>query len=147
MTKVVYNNCFGGFSISEKALLRYAELKGVTVYPEKSAKYHFKNYWSVPPSDPERLRATRIQDNWAEATDEGRQWSNDFCTKHQLSLRDYSRKDPVLVQVVEELGEEANGDHASLAIEDVPAGSKYRIDEYDGNERVMQPDDYDWEEA
>jgi hypothetical protein len=52
------------------------------------------------------------------------------------------RHDPILVQVVEELGEKANGNCADLQIEEV-YGS-YRIDEYDGNESVMTAPDYDW---
>jgi len=30
MTKIVYNNCYGGFGLSEKAVLHYAKLKGIT---------------------------------------------------------------------------------------------------------------------
>jgi hypothetical protein len=62
-------------------------------------------------------------------------------------LRDVERHDPVLVRVVEELGSDASGDYASLAIAEIPAGSRYRIDEYDGNESVMTVDDYDWKFA
>jgi hypothetical protein len=52
------------------------------------------------------------------------------------------RHDPVLVQVVEELGDKANGKHAQLKIDEVHGS--YRIDEYDGSERVMTAPDYDW---
>ena len=58
-----------------------------------------------------------------------------------------SRTDPILITVVERLGEEANGRFAKLGIANIPDGEKYRIDEYDGSERVMQPDDYNWETA
>ena len=57
------------------------------------------------------------------------------------------RDDPLLVQVVEELGETANGPCALLAIHDVPAGARWRIDEYDGAESVMTVEDYDWKVA
>ena len=57
------------------------------------------------------------------------------------------RTDPILVQVVEELGADADGEYAELAIADVPAGTKYRIDEYDGVESVMTIDDYYWSVA
>lgn len=94
MTKVVYNACFGGFSLSKKGAARYAELKGMSVYDS-----------------------------------------------------DIPRADPMLVQVVEELGDEANGDYAELRIKDVPPGTLYRIDEYDGNESVMTQSEYDWSVA
>ena len=58
-----------------------------------------------------------------------------------------SRTDPFLVQVVEELGEKVNTAFSHLLICELPAGTKYRIDEYDGNERVFTIDDYEWEIA
>ena len=60
---------------------------------------------------------------------------------------DVSRTDPILVQVVEELGTDADGEYAELSIADVPAGTKYRIDEYDGFESVRTINDYDWSVA
>ena len=94
MTKIVYNACYGGFGISEKAFARYKELGGTC------------------------------------------DWD-----------RDIPRTDLALIQVIEELGEEANGDCAEIYIVEIPAGTRYRIDEYDGNERVMTIDDYDWKIA
>jgi hypothetical protein len=94
VTKIVYNNCFGGFGLSEAAWKRYVELGGKA-----------RDYWDV------------------------------------------SRADPILVQVVEELGEDANTRFSELAIADIPEGTKYRIDEYDGSESVMTVDDYNWSVA
>jgi len=56
-----------------------------------------------------------------------------------------SRTDPALVQVVEELGENASGSYARLCVAEVPTGTRYRIDEYDGFETIMTIDDYDWQ--
>lgn len=57
---------------------------------------------------------------------------------------DVSRHDPRLIQVIEELGDEANGMCAKLCIEEIE-GERYRISEYDGNESVKTDDDsYDW---
>jgi hypothetical protein len=60
---------------------------------------------------------------------------------------DIARTDTALVQVVEELGEQANTRFSDLRIEDLPAGTKYRIDEYDGSESVMTIDCYNWSVA
>jgi hypothetical protein len=60
---------------------------------------------------------------------------------------DLDRTDPALVQVVEELKDEANGHHANLKIRDIPPGSLYRIDEYDGAEVVVLQDEYIWRKA
>jgi hypothetical protein len=55
------------------------------------------------------------------------------------------RHDHDLVAVVEAVGlDAASGDHARLAVREIPDGARYRIDEYDGSERVMLPDEYQW---
>lgn len=97
MSKIVYNACYGGFNLSEKAVARYAELAGIAV--------------------------------------------------DDVDDRDIVRHDPILVRVVEELGDAANGQCAALCIKDIPSGTQYRIDEYDGYESVATHDSYEWETA
>jgi hypothetical protein len=108
MTKVVYNNCFGGFGLSNEAMDRMVEL-GYTGFTLNSE--HKPNKKSM------------------------------FNHKY-FEEYDISRHDPILVQVVEELGNNANGDCAELRIQEV--NGPYRIDEYDGNETVQTPSSYDW---
>ena len=57
------------------------------------------------------------------------------------------RADPMLVQVVEELGSDASDNCADLKIRNVPAGSLYRIEEYDGYESVVTQEEYRWKLA
>lgn len=141
--KIVYNNCYGGFSVSDAGVRRYAEIKGITIYPEKG-KYSFTTYWTVPADQrPAELEG----EAWHRAPITERAAYNKFCRENQIDTRDFDRADPVLVQVVEELGDAANGDCAKLAIEDLPAGTLYRIDEYDGNETVATQDSYEWKVA
>ena len=120
MTKVVYNSCFGGFGLSKAAVLRYAELSGFTLERVPSS-------FSAD-SDPDMFGT------WQR---DGQHWSEN----------DISRTDPILVQVVEELGAAAGDHYANLQIREIPPGTKYRIDEYDGNEAVMTVDDYEWSVA
>lgn len=57
---------------------------------------------------------------------------------------EFDRHDPDLVAVVEELGvEAASGELACLDIAEIE-GDRYIIDEYDGNESVITPNDIDW---
>lgn len=58
--------------------------------------------------------------------------------------RDIPRDDQRLIQVVEELGQAANGTFALLSIREVSSGTRWRIDEYDGYEQVMTINDYEW---
>jgi hypothetical protein len=118
MTKVVYNGCYGGFGLSAAALRRYAEIKG----------------W--------QYREGSSQSNWS---------SGSVIDLQGEELSEYdigaNRTDPVLVQVVEELGDRANGMCADLVVEDLPAGTRYRIDEYDGLEHIETEIDIIWQVA
>ena len=94
MRKVAYNNCFGGFGLSEKAKQLAYEKTG--------------------------------DKNWIE----------------KYAYMENVRHNETLIEVIEELGEEANGMFADLSI--VEVDGPYRIDEYDGNETVETPDSYEW---
>jgi len=130
MTKVVFNNCYGGFSLSEEACRRYWELQGKEVWIEDGI------VWLVPPE--ERVK----KGDWYSMTMDQRVEYNEKYSKQTWYNRRVDRHDPILVQVVEELGAKANGMCASLAIAEIHG--PYRIDEYDGNESVETSDGYDW---
>ena len=131
MTKIVYNACFGGASLSDKAVERYAEIKGITLY--KGEQWFFggpHNYY---------LCSVDVYNTLSDLE------KNNFYFSDRDIFRD--RTDPVLIQVIEELGEEANGNFADLQIRELPAGTKYHIDEYDGSETVRTLDEYEWKTA
>lgn len=95
-----------------------------------------------------RARTISGNPNWGGACIKGDVYADgEKCDSDFGHLRSVPRTDPVLIQAIEELGEEANGQVARLAIRDLPEGTKYRIDEYDGSESVMTPDEYEWETA
>ncbi len=52
--------------------------------------------------------------------------------------RDVARDDPYLVQVVRELGSEADGRYAELKIVEIPADVDWTIEEYDGREWIAE---------
>lgn len=53
------------------------------------------------------------------------------------------RHHPLLVQVVEELGEESFGDFAKLEIVEIH-GDLYSIGDYDGMESIETPNTHEW---
>jgi hypothetical protein len=116
-TKVAYNACFGGFGLSEQAVLRLADLKGMEIYVKK--RDFGNSYYKDPSYDAESL----------------------------VNFDSIERTDPDLIRVIEELGEEASGMFANLKIAEVQSGTLYKIDEYDGRESVMTVDDYYWSRA
>ena len=113
MTKIVYNSCYGGFSLSDEAVELYLTLRNMPLTKEVYSSTYSLYYVG-----------------------------GDYFSSSLIS-----RTDPYLVQVVEVLGERANGKFADLKIVEVPEGCLYRINKYDGNESVMTIEDYDWEVA
>jgi len=136
MTKVVYNACYGGFGLSREACKRYWELQGKEVWIEDGKFMDMFTVWLVPPE--ERLE----QKEWRSMTQDERVAYNKKHSEQTWYYGNVDRHDPILVQVVEELGDKANGMCAKLAIDEV--SGPYRIDEYDGYESVESPDSYDW---
>jgi len=116
MTKVVVNACYGGFGLSEKAIVRYGEIKGLnlvkieTTYGTGDDQFTSEHFAIDGVDDPD----------------------------HYFYYGDLERTDPALVQVVEELGDEANGWAANLRIAVVPDDAKWYIDDYDGIETIRE---------
>uniref|UniRef100_A0A6M3JSS5 Uncharacterized protein n=1 Tax=viral metagenome TaxID=1070528 RepID=A0A6M3JSS5_9ZZZZ len=150
MKKIVINAQYGGFGLSHEAVMRYAELKGVKLYPfiDKMLRKVFEDvyhetptiednrvscisYALVPPEAYERLlegdeRNTNTADRFKN--------SNAFF----FSVNNIERDDPYLIQTVEELGDRANGKCASLRIVKIPNDIKWVIEEYNGSEYIAE---------
>ena len=115
MAKIVYNSCYGGYGLSDAAVQRYAQLKGLPIYKKKISEDYSSWYYT----------------------------DRDEC----FSRYSIPRNDPFLAQVVEELGTAADDEYSELSIREVPDGSRYRIDEYDGRESVILESEEVWEVA
>lgn len=134
--KVVINRSFGGFGLSHEAVMRYLEIKGITVYPEQGTVYsNFWNYWTVKPED--RLELKEGEDFYAMPIEE-RQAYNQKYSEQTVYCREIARDDPALVQAVQELGDAANGHYAELAVVDIPDDVEWTIEEYDGSEHIAE---------
>ena len=119
MHKVVFNNCYGGFSISLKAVdwLEHNSKDEALLEHIKNCKEDSEYSTSA---FKEQLLCYSVSDFFADK-------------RHHKDL----------VAVVETLGDEANGSCAALGICRIN-GRQYRIDEYDGAEEVITPEGYDW---
>ena len=125
--KVVYNDCYGGYTLSDKAIEWLSEHGS-----EKTKQFIAQK----------RLEAAeKIKDYVSKS-----QVTADNISKFYImdAVRSFlKRHDPDLVAVVEALGKEVNGTFSDLAIEEIE-GDLYNIDEYDGKETVVTPDDIEW---
>lgn len=146
---VVINKQFGGFSISALAVKRIAELKGRPCFFFKrdgfSGPYRpadlasiQKQDWHWSAFDISDLSVLPSQEDWSSKPIEERQASNRIWDKHILSSRPDNREDEDLVRAVKELGDAANGMCAKLKIVEIPDGTKYEIDDYDGMESIHE---------
>ena len=53
-------------------------------------------------------------------------------------LDDIPRDDKDLVKLVQESSEVASGDHASLAVVEIPDGVSWHVEDYDGQEHIAE---------
>lgn len=107
---IVINGTYGGFGLSRAAELAYLHRTGTpyTLHDRED-------------------RAATIQQG--QRIKVGKSWWNSQALE---------RDDPVLVDIVREMGTAANGEHANLAIVKIPADVKWQIEDYDGREWVAE---------
>lgn len=55
-----------------------------------------------------------------------------------ISYWEIPRDDPILVSIVEDMGEEADGAFAQLKVIEIPNDVEWQIEEYDGTEWVAE---------
>jgi hypothetical protein len=138
--KVVINNCYGGFSLSDEAKEKLLKKIGIDI------KYSFivdidKKIYVIDKINEDKIKKHK----WI------KEYPQEYVLKHKVKDEDIliyicdstlPRHMPELVEVVEELKEKANGQFSKLKI--VNCNSKiYKIFEYDGLEELIELDDKD----
>ena len=135
--KVAYNACYGGFGLSNLALDMYAKKKGIELFwyneedTSSGSKYVAMTREKAFSGSSYKYHAFTV------SIDDG---NTIFPTgSFYYPYLDDARSDLDLIEVIETLGDKANGEHADLQIAEIPDGADYEIDEYDGNESVVPP--------
>ena len=112
--KVALNKCYGGFDLSDKAHERLMEL-GIKYY---------ESFDDMPKHNKELYVVSS---------------GTDRLSKYYSNFSDYeNRTNPLLIQVIEELGNDASGIFGNLIIVEIPDDIKWEIDEYDGIETLHE---------
>lgn len=139
--KVIINKCYGGFGISDKAYERLIELGCPVVAWENYPIIKDENGNDICDDKGKHIIIDR------ELTPEGTDVVNDIYYKYKDSgtkerywdcWTSEHRSDPLLVQVVEELVEDANGKYAKLKVVEVPDDVSWYISNYDGHECIHE---------
>lgn len=133
--KVILNKCYGGFGISPEGYKLYCQKKNIPCYfyeavPLKDNRIGYKKI-----KTPDHLDYCLTED-FGDSFESKAGENSEF--KKMLYLDSEYREDPVLIEVVEELGEKANGRYANLVVVDIPDGLDYVIDDYDGIETLHE---------
>ena len=125
--KIVINNCHGGFGLSDEAIERYIDLRGLALFKDFNSTWKTNSYYTVPVADYKKAYEQDVKEG-------GYYKSNDLY----WSERNIERNDPLLVQVVEEMGDNADGQFSSLKVVDIPDDVEWQIEDYDGAEWVAE---------
>jgi hypothetical protein len=107
--KIVINRDFGGYGLSDQAVREYGKRKGLNLVEDGPDDHGF-TYFYV----------------------------NEIDENNYFSDREIERNDPVLVEIVERLGSEANGRYSDLKIVEIPDDVDWDIMEYDGMEHIAE---------
>ena len=108
--KIVINKCYGGFSLSDAAIMLYGKKAGINIIKDEKNSSSFISHYYID----------EIKDG-------------NYFSDHLIE-----RTDPILIEVVEELGEVADGRCAKLKVLEIPDGVKWQIQEYDGIEWIAE---------
>ena len=130
--KVVINRCYGNFGLSDEAIELYLHKKGTKCFKYEMATG--RHGW-VRVDDFTELNSVW---HWFYTVDHGLHLEDELPHQGLFWDVDIPRNDPVLIAVVEELGDKANGRTASLRIVDIPDDVKWQIREYGGMEEVHE---------
>ena len=133
--KIVINKCYGGFGLSREAESLYAKKSGFDLFHYQQTEYKHnggKDKFVRVGSDEKCFMSHAYK------KDQGDEFSKPTSNKDYWYYGEIERNDPLLVEVVEELGDRANGECASLSVVNVPDGIDWEIDDYDGIESIHE---------
>lgn len=146
MNKVVYNNCYGGFQLSATAIahiLRQNKPNVEIFFYKKIHPIDYKHFDRYEKCEMDNGELVSLKD-FGDTFDYGK--LNDVKAYDNFVYSDQVctlRHDQRLVKAVEELGEKASGIFSKLKITEIDSDC-YIIDNCDGLETVITPDNIDW---
>lgn len=141
MKKVILNKCYGLFRVSPKGYSLYAEKIGKNLYyyrgnhdAENTLTYTKENLSEFIKNEPALLYFYSFVDHGEKIIHSSFDDKREGC----LVLDEKHRLDPVLIEVIEELGDEASSHFSNLQIVEIPNDviEDYMIDDYDGFEML-----------
>jgi hypothetical protein len=141
--KVAINTCFGGFGLSDAAYEKLIEY-GVPVqrYVEQKRNSETGLYETESGNDGEVIFDRELTpadvDSFSAIYHKYKNTGGCMNNRYWDSWTRENRTHPLVIRVIEELGEAANDGCAELSIVEIPDGTSYEISEYDGREHIAE---------
>lgn len=138
--KIVINICFGGFSLSPKAIAHYLKLMGDECFFYEQTAYSFREGRDLYEKKSLLELNNDLHSLHVSTIDLGASFEKyPRNSKGYFYHRDINRDDLLLIETVESIGcKESSGMCASLTVVEVPDGINWEIQEYDGNEHIAE---------
>lgn len=143
MIRVVINNCHGGFSLSEEAMMYLINTKSELVSTRPIEDYFGMSMEQALAEIWERHDTTELGNGFVSSY-YGEVFNVEEGLMYQIGMIDQMafRTHPDLISVVELFGPRANGRYGRLTIVEIPDEDitldKITISEYDGSEWVAE---------
>ena len=140
--KVVINKCYGGFGLSDMAYEKLIEW-GIPVRKYiQETQNETGRYQHAPENEGEiifdRELTPRGEDSFTDLYYEYKGKSSRIHSRYWETWTRNNRTHPLVVRVVEELGETASSPLAELVVVEIPDDIEWYIDDYDGIESINE---------
>ena len=128
--KVVINTYPGGFSLSIAAANLYAKKAGFELYHYTREKLNAPFF---------RAKGHEAQYHYSYKIDQGETFDYLPRNDSRLDFNGLDRADPIIIEIIEELGKAANGIRADLRILEIPDDVDWVVEEeHDGREHIAE---------
>lgn len=125
--KIALNKCHGGFEFSNEAMVRLIE-RGASCLETRKLKEYYKD-------QPDRAFKD-IRDGYkVDKFVRGILLKDETIYFVDFHNQD-SRTDRNVIEIIEELGEDANGEHSEIEIEEIENTADFDIEDNDGVENI-----------
>lgn len=131
--KIAINRCYGGFQLSDKAIEILMKRKGLECHRYK---------WDYKDNKYHKLSSFEMDEDYlyfdysiADLGDCVENIPDEYYWYYRSKVE---RTDKDLIEVIEELGEEASGSCGDIHIIEIPDNVDWEIDDYDGIETVHE---------
>ena len=134
--KIVINRCYGGFGLSLEAVKLYCEKMNISIY---MVEMKLRKDWTFDePTEWKYLDINKYNSLFLNFTTKPLNEDGTMVEGSYFSIYNIDRTDPILIDVVEELGEKSWDGTSELEVVEIPDGIGYYINDYDGLESIHE---------